>query len=116
MASSCMAACFFGGEHFIKQFPSGASLLWRHFLDRITDMDQDEVAGRHWLVLKQEQANLSLDALSGTPCQKAIDGDDFHRNSQAHDLAPIRTELIYIKAPLLKGSGTKNGEVTNLPS
>jgi hypothetical protein len=70
-------------------------------------MDQDEVAGRHWLILKQEQTNLSLDALSGTPCQKTIDGDDFHRNSQAHDLAPICTELIYIKAPLKRASHKK---------
>ena len=75
MASSCMAVRSFGGEHFVKQLPCGASLLWRHFLDRITDMDQDEVAGRHRLVLKQEQANLSLDALSGTSGQKAIDSD-----------------------------------------
>jgi hypothetical protein len=88
----------FGGEHFIKQFPSGASLLWRHFLNRIADMDQDEVAGRHWLILQQEQANLSFDTLGGTSGQKAIDSDHFHGNSQAHDLAPSQAELIYVKA------------------
>jgi hypothetical protein len=72
--------------------------MGRHFLDRITDMDQDEIADRHRIVLKQEQAHLALDALGATPGQETVNGPHFHRNSQAHDLAPIRTKLIYIKA------------------
>jgi len=98
IASSCTAVCSFGGEDFVKQLPRGSSLMGRHFLDRITDMDQDEVADRHRIVLKQEQAHLALDALGATPGQETVNGPHFHRNSQAHDLAPIRTELIYIKA------------------
>jgi len=88
----------FGGKHFVEQLPCGARLLRRHFLDRITDMDQDEVAGRHRLFLQQEQANLSFDTLRGTSGQKTIDSDHFHGNSQAHNHAPIRAELIYVKA------------------
>jgi len=72
--------------------------MWRHFLDCITDMDQDEVADRHWIIVKQEQIHLALDALCATPGQETVNGPHFHWNSQAHDLAPIRTELIYIKA------------------
>jgi hypothetical protein len=70
----------------------------RHFFDRITDMDQDEVADRHRIILKQEQTHLALDALGATPGQETVNGPHFHRNSQAHEFAPIRTELIYIKA------------------
>jgi len=98
IAGSCTAVCSFGGEDLVKQLPRGPSLMGRHFLDRITDMDQDEVADRHRIVLKQEQAHLALDALGATPGQETVNGPHFHRNSQAHDFAPIRTKLIYIKA------------------
>jgi hypothetical protein len=98
IAGSCTAVYSFGGEDLVEQLPRGSSLMWRHFLDRITDMDQDEVANRHRIIWKQEQTHLALDALGATPGRETVNGPHFHRDSQAHGFAPIRTELIYIKA------------------
>jgi hypothetical protein len=52
-------------------------------------MDQNEIATRDRFVLQQEQTYLSLNTLGGTSGPKAINSHDFHRNTEAHGLAPI---------------------------
>src|SRR5262245_23497756 len=72
IANSCMGACLFAGERLVQELPSRARLLRRHFLNRVADMHQNEIAAHDRLVLQQEQTHLSLDTLSRTPGPKAL--------------------------------------------
>jgi len=89
IASSCMAVRFFGGEHLVKQLHADRALVATLFgsHSRRGPRRSRRVALR---VLKQEQADFALDAVSGTTCKKPSTAI-LHGNPQDNDLAPIAT-------------------------
>src|SRR5271166_4851854 len=70
MASSCMSALGFD-----RELPGRSSLLRCHLLDRVADMDHDEVARRDRLILHQKQADLPFDAFGAPSSHVSVDGN-----------------------------------------
>src|SRR6476619_6362699 len=93
IASSCMGLARLGAENLVVELPRRARLLRGHLLDRVSNVNHDELADRRGVVLEQEQAHIAVNAFGAAACEVVVDRDNLHGNAKAHACTPPGTEL-----------------------